>query len=294
MARIRAAAVGLVLAAGVLLPVAPTGAATTVAVAGPGYGQWQVGQLWHGPALNGGLVPAGTAIDLNPTDTDRLEVRAVGAGRIVGACVADRQSSVFVDTVGVGVIGYVHLATGSIRTSGLVAKGQKLGMLATSFVRSACASSWTGPHLHLAFPRRYDSVRIAGQTAVRYGYLELPDAPPPTRFLGKPSARLTLTSVSTRFLVCADNLASNVVTVKLNRRGTRKDPGRAWTVTKLATARCVGFGDLDGRNRTVRGRVYVARAAINTRPVAAWPATGCHPASAGRGMCARALLNKRQ
>lgn len=294
MARIRPAAVGLLLALGVLLPVPPSGAATTISVGGPGYGQWQVGQLWHGPALNDGLVPAGTAIDLNPTDTDRLEVRAVGAGRIVGTCIADRQSSVFVDTVGIGVIGYVHLATGSIRTSGLVAKGQKLGTLATSFVKSACASSWTGPHLHLAFPHRYDVVRIAGQTAARYGYLELPDAPPPRRFVGHPAVRLTLTSVSTRLRVCADNLASNVVTVKLNRRGTRTSPGRAWTVTKLATARCLGFGDLDRGRRTIRGRVYVARAAINGRPVATWPAAGCRSASGGRGMCARALLNKRQ
>ncbi|RZI86715.1 MAG: hypothetical protein EOO67_15215, partial [Microbacterium sp.] len=150
-----------------LLP--PTaGAATSLSVAGPGRGTWQIGQMWHGGALGGGLVPAGTSIDLSPISGSPLDVYAVAAGRIVKTCVSSTQSTVFVDTPGLGVIGYSHLRTGSILTSGNIARGQRLGSLATTYLKSACATSWTGPHLHLSFPARYDVLKLAGQTASRY------------------------------------------------------------------------------------------------------------------------------
>lgn len=272
--------------------VAPSArAATALSVAGPGQGTWQIGQMWHGGALGGGIVPAGTSIDLAPINGSPLEVYAVAAGRIVRTCVSPTQSTVFVDSVGIGVIGYSHLRSGSIATSGYLARGQRLGTLATTFVKSACASSWTGPHLHLSFPMAYDTLTLAGQRASRFAVLQFPTPNVPTRFLGHPSASLTLTRTAARLDVCADNLAGNVVNVRLNLRRTATRPGRSWRATKVATARCVRFSNLDGPDRIAVRRVYLARAALNQLPSTAWTYPYCYRSTAGQGLCDRARFS---
>lgn len=287
--RTRAAALAGILLA-VLLPAAPpAGAATSLSVAGPGRGTWQIGQMWHGGALGGGIVPAGTSIDLSPIQGSPRDVYAVAAGRVVKTCVSPTQSTVFVDSVGVGVIGYSHLRSGDIVTSGNVAKGQRLGTLATSYVKSACATSWTGPHLHLSFPARYDVLKLAGQTTSRLQVLQFPTPQVPKKFAGSPVARLVLTTAAARLEVCASNLPGNVVAVRLNLRGTASAPGRFWTASKVATARCVRFENLDGAGNTVRLRTYTARAALNQPPKLTWTPPGCLARTARQGLCDRAV-----
>lgn len=273
---------------------ASAGAATALSVAGPGKGSWQIGQMWHGGALGGGIVPAGTSIDLSPIAGSSRDVYAVAAGRIVKTCVSPTQSTVFVDSAGIGVIGYSHLATGSILSSGNIAQSQRLGTLATSYVKSACATSWTGPHLHLSFPARYDTLKLAGQTASRYAVLQFPTPQVPKRFLGRPAANLTLTASAARLDVCADNLRGNVVVVRLDLRRTVTSAGRYWMANKVATTRCVRFDNLDGASRILPGRTYVARAALNQHPSTSWSYPGCYRETGGQGMCDRTLLNIRQ
>lgn len=259
--------------------------ATSLSVAGPGQGTWQIGQMWHGGALGGGIVPAGTSIDLSPINGSPLDVYAVAAGRIVKTCVSPTQSTVFVDSVGIGVIGYSHLKTGTIPTSGNIAKGQRLGSLATRYVKSACATSWSGPHLHLSFPARYDTLKLAGQTTSRLKVLQFPTPSVPRTFVGRPGANLTLSKSAARFDVCADNLAGNVVVVRLNLRGTAKAAGRSWMTNKVATSRCVRFDNLDGAGGIPAGRTYVARAAINQHPSLSWPSSGCYSPTGRQGLC---------
>lgn len=280
----------LVLTGAALVPPSAQ-AATALSVAGPGQGTWQIGQMWHGGALGGGIIPAGTSIDLSPINGSPLDVYAVAAGRIVKTCVSPTQSTVFVDSAGIGVIGYSHLKSGSILTSGNIAVGQRLGTLATTYVKSACATSWTGPHLHLSFPMAYDTLKLAGQTASRYAVLQFPTPKVPKTFVGHPGANLTLTRTAARFDVCADNLRGNVVVVRLNLRGTATSPGKYWMASKVATSRCVRFDNLDGAGRIALRRVYVARAALNQRPSTAWTYPGCYRSTGGQGLCDRALLS---
>ncbi|MCX6396956.1 MAG: M23 family metallopeptidase [Propionibacteriales bacterium] len=286
--RLLLAGAALVLTSAVLA--LPSAAATELSVAGPGAGTWQIGQMWHGGSLGDGIVPAGTSIDLSPISGSPKDVYAVAAGRIVRTCVSPTQSTVFVDSVGIGVIGYSHLATGSILTGGNVAQGQRLGTLATTYVKSACATSWTGPHLHLSFPARYDVLKLAGQKTSRYAVLQFPTPRLATTFLGRPGIALSLTATAARVDVCADNLPGDVVVVRLNLRATSTSPGRSWSASKVATSRCVRFENLDGAGRVLRGRTYVARAALNQNPSTSWSYPGCYRATGGQGLCDRALF----
>lgn len=267
----------------------PAQSATSLSVAGPGRGTWQIGQMWHGGALGGGIVPAGTSIDLSPVTGSPLDVYAVGAGRVVKTCVSPTQSTVFIDTVGIGVIGYSHLKSGAIVSSGSVAKGQRIGQLATSYVKSACATSWTGPHLHLSFPARYDTLKLAGQTASRYEVMEFPTPVVPRKFVGSPVANLTLSRTAARLDVCANNLPGNVVVVRLNLRGTATFPGKYWMASRAASTRCVRFDNLDGAGSIPLGRTYTARAALNQHPSTSWNPPGCYAETGGQGLCDRAL-----
>lgn len=263
-------------------------AATSFSAGAPGWGTWHTYQMWHGPVLGDGLVPAGTALDIAPLSGASKDVYAVEAGRIVGTCRSSTQSSVYVDSPGIGVIGYVHLATGSILTSGTVARGQRLGTLATTYQRSACATSWTGPHLHLALPARYDEVRLGGQRVRAHTDLDFPATPPPTKtFNGTPRASIRVIPAAVRVIVCADNLPGNTVTVELTRKGTSEFKKNVRYATQRATGRCVRFTNLDGPRATVPGALYTQRSAINQRPSSTWPGSGCWTPTNGQGLCSQ-------
>ena len=277
----------LVLSSVVLLQPAAR-SATSLSVAGPGRGTWQIGQMWHGGALGGGIVPAGTSIDLSPISGSSLDVYAVAAGRIVRTCVSPTQSTVFVDSAGIGVIGYSHLRTGSIPMSGLVAKGQRIGALATTYQKSGCATSWTGPHLHLSFPARYDVLELAGQTASRYRVLSFPTPQVPRTFSRGAVGKLALTRTEARIRVCADNLPGNVVTVRLSRQAKKGSPARVWKVSRVAASRCERFDNLDGPGAITPKRLYGLRVALNQQPSPSWSSAGCTTSTRGQGLCGRA------
>ncbi|MET3961993.1 hypothetical protein ABIE44_001927 [Marmoricola sp. OAE513] len=278
-------ATALALAA-VFLVVPGARSATSLSVGAPGSGTWQVGQMWHGGALGGGIVPAGTSIDLSPIYGSPLDVYAVAAGRIVKTCVSPTQTSVFVDSPGLGVVGYSHLATGSTLVKGTVAKGQRLGRLATSYVKSTCATSWTGPHLHLSLPARYDVLKLGGHEVERYAVLPFGSREAKT-FVGRPSSSLTVTRKAVNLVVCADNLVGNVVHVRLSHPRKGKHVAYAWRTSKRATSRCVTFKNIDGKGRTLARTTYSQRSAVN-QPPPTWDVPGCYAATNGQGLCNRA------
>lgn len=261
-------------------------AVTSLSTGAPGKGNWYVLQMWHGSSL-GTLVPAGTAIDLKPRPGAPRDVYSVGSGTIVKTSVCKNHATVYVNTVGIGIIGYVHLSSTAVLRSGRVSAGQKLGRIAGVYSETGdkgCTRSWNTPHLHIAFPKRYGTLALGGNTVLRMNQT-LNFGGLPTVFSGNVSSSLSLTVASANVTICADNLLGNTVTTRLSRPAANGYSARSWTKSKLASSRCVTFSNMDGDGNTFANVTYTQRSALNSTPSSTWSGSGCFAETGGRGLC---------